>query len=275
VCCSCLLPHCHGRSLPSPDREKIRAVGGEDGCLGRVDVWHRGCWGTVCNKSWDVQDAEVACRQLGCGPAVSALHEAAFGMGMGWRKCQGMESFLQDFWAWPGDDCACQHKEDTAVCCSGEQQGRDPCPDIGRDPCPDIGRDLGKVHFVLSCSLTSQEQECSCRLCKPCDRWGAASVELDVLWPLPMGPCSRRATPWAARSFLLHRAKALGPVPVSLSNSTEGAIWVGCVRDIYRHTHGVFGGRFPDTCIPTLSAQLSIFLLCSYSQDSSICTVSR
>ncbi|XP_074663832.1 scavenger receptor cysteine-rich type 1 protein M130-like isoform X1 [Strix aluco] len=104
-------------------REKIRAVGGEDGCSGRVEVWHRGSWGTVCDNSWDMQDADVACRQLGCGRAVSALREAAFGMGMGpiWLEqveCQGTEPSLQDCWARPGDGGACRHKEDAAVRCS-------------------------------------------------------------------------------------------------------------------------------------------------------------
>ncbi|NXT44425.1 WC11 protein, partial [Pelecanoides urinatrix] len=113
------------------DREKIRAVGGEDGCSGRVEVWHRGSWGTVCDDSWDMRDAEVACRQLGCGPALSALNEAAFGMGQGpiWLEqveCQGTEPSLQDCWARPGDGRACRHKEDAAVRCSGEQQGWDP-----------------------------------------------------------------------------------------------------------------------------------------------------
>ncbi|CAM9173890.1 unnamed protein product, partial [Bubo scandiacus] len=109
-------------------RDKIRAVGGEDGCSGRVEVWHHGSWGTVCDDSWEMQDAEVACRQLGCGPAVSALHEAAFGMGMGpiWLEqveCQGTEPSLQDCWARPGDGGACRHKEDTAVRCSVPTRG--------------------------------------------------------------------------------------------------------------------------------------------------------
>ncbi|XP_064894307.1 scavenger receptor cysteine-rich type 1 protein M130-like [Columba livia] len=110
-------------STSCTDREKIRAVGGEDGCSGRVELWHRGSWGTVCDDSWDMQDAQVVCRQLGCGPAVSALHEAAFGVGQGpiWLErveCRGTESSLQDCWAQPGDGRACRHKEDAAVRCS-------------------------------------------------------------------------------------------------------------------------------------------------------------
>nr|XP_047912413.1 scavenger receptor cysteine-rich domain-containing protein SCART1-like isoform X2 [Anser cygnoides] len=108
------------------DREKIRTVGGEDGCSGRVEVWHRGAWGTLCDNAWDMRDAEVACRQLGCGPAVYALGQAAFGEGTGpiWlMECGGTELSLQDCWAQPGDSGACQHKADAAVHCSGEQWG--------------------------------------------------------------------------------------------------------------------------------------------------------
>ncbi|XP_042653130.1 LOW QUALITY PROTEIN: deleted in malignant brain tumors 1 protein-like [Tyto alba] len=117
-------------------REKIRAMGGEDGCSGRVEVWHHGYWGTVCDDSWDMQDAEVACRQLGCGPAVSALHEAAFGMGTGpiWLEqveCRGTEPSLQDCWARPGDSGACRHKEDAAVRCSDTPRTATPPPQAG------------------------------------------------------------------------------------------------------------------------------------------------
>ncbi|NWZ29747.1 WC11 protein, partial [Asarcornis scutulata] len=104
----------------SSDREKIRAVGGKDGCSGRVEIWHHGTWGTLCDNAWDMQDAEVACRQLGCGPAVYALGQAAAGEGTGpmWlMECTGTELSLQDCWAQPGDSSACQHKADAAVHC--------------------------------------------------------------------------------------------------------------------------------------------------------------
>ncbi|OXB61465.1 hypothetical protein ASZ78_010221 [Callipepla squamata] len=109
-------------STSCTDREKIRAVGGKDRCSGRVEVWHHGSWGTVCDDSWDLQDAEVVCRQLGCGPAVSALAEAAFGEGTGfiWLEqveCKGTELSLQDCRAQPGDSGVCRHKEDVGVHC--------------------------------------------------------------------------------------------------------------------------------------------------------------
>ncbi|XP_066843086.1 antigen WC1.1-like isoform X2 [Anser cygnoides] len=113
------------------DREKIRTVGGKDGCSGRVEVWHRGAWGTLCDNAWDMRDAEVACRQLGCGPAVYALGQAAAGEGTGpiWlMECRGTELSLQDCWAQPEDSGACQHKADAAVHCSAAPRTATPPP---------------------------------------------------------------------------------------------------------------------------------------------------
>ncbi|XP_075606887.1 antigen WC1.1-like [Balearica regulorum gibbericeps] len=137
-------------STSCTDREKIRAVGGENGCSGRVEVWHRGSWGTVCDDSWDMQDAEVACRQLGCGPAVSALGEAAFGEGTGpiWLEqveCRGTEPSLQDCWARPGDSGACRHKEDAAVNCSAAPRTAAPTPRAD----PTRGRPTGSGRVSL------------------------------------------------------------------------------------------------------------------------------
>ncbi|NXQ88385.1 C163A protein, partial [Nyctibius grandis] len=105
------------------DREKLRVIGGEDGCSGRVEIWHQGSWGTVCDDSWDMADANVVCRQLGCGSAVSALSEAAFGEGTGpiWLEkvhCKGTELSLWDCPTKPLFGKNCDHKEDAAVDCS-------------------------------------------------------------------------------------------------------------------------------------------------------------
>ncbi|NXO42379.1 C163A protein, partial [Locustella ochotensis] len=105
------------------DREKLRVMGGEDECSGRVEMWHQGSWGTICDDAWDVADANVVCRQLGCGSAVSALSEAAFGEGTGpiWLEkvhCKGTELSLWDCPAKPLFGKNCDHKEDAAVNCS-------------------------------------------------------------------------------------------------------------------------------------------------------------
>uniref|UniRef100_H3A428 SRCR domain-containing protein n=1 Tax=Latimeria chalumnae TaxID=7897 RepID=H3A428_LATCH len=108
--------------LTCSDSDKLWLVGGETNCSGRLEVWYSGSWGTICDDSWDLTDAEVVCRQLGCGAAESIPGEAEFGKGTGpiWLddvSCSGKELVLQDCRSSPWGQHDCSHKEDVQVKC--------------------------------------------------------------------------------------------------------------------------------------------------------------
>ncbi|PIK61643.1 putative scavenger receptor cysteine-rich domain-containing group B protein [Apostichopus japonicus] len=56
----------------SPVEGSLKLVDGYSVYSGRIEIYHNGEWGTICDDDWDEDDAHVACRQLGY-PTVEAM----------------------------------------------------------------------------------------------------------------------------------------------------------------------------------------------------------
>ncbi|KAM7381053.1 hypothetical protein PAMA_012067 [Pampus argenteus] len=96
--CATSLPSSPNVELTCSD--SIRLVNGSSLCSGRLEVKSEQSWSSVCEADFDQQDAEVVCRELGCG-APSVLQGALYGEVEApmWTKefqCGGHESTLLD-----------------------------------------------------------------------------------------------------------------------------------------------------------------------------------
>ncbi|XP_039716210.1 T-cell differentiation antigen CD6 isoform X2 [Pteropus medius] len=131
---------CIGNQRPAQvtcaENRALRLADGGSSCAGRVEMLEHGQWGSVCDDTWDLEDAHVVCRQLSCGWAIQALPGLHFAPGQGLIhrdqvNCSGVEAYLWDCPGLPGDRY-CGHKEDAGVVCSEHQSlrltgGRDSC----------------------------------------------------------------------------------------------------------------------------------------------------
>ncbi|TKS92387.1 Deleted in malignant brain tumors 1 protein Hensin [Collichthys lucidus] len=133
--------------------DHIRLVGSTR-CSGRVEMFHIYTWGTVCDDGWDLNDAQVVCRQLGCGTAVSAPHSAHFGQGTGkiWLDdvaCSGSERSIAECQHRGFGTHNCGHSDDASVICSGSF----PKPRISMSPVGEVtwGQDVR-----ITCSVLTQ-----------------------------------------------------------------------------------------------------------------------
>ncbi|NXE17221.1 DMBT1 protein, partial [Lophotis ruficrista] len=110
------------------ENAQVRLAAGPHRCAGRVEVLHEGRWGTVCDDDWDLKDAKVICRQLGCGTAVAAPGQARFGGGSDpiWLdnvECAGVETAFSQCGLSGWGLHNCNHEEDAGVVCSGGPRG--------------------------------------------------------------------------------------------------------------------------------------------------------
>ncbi|KAM4714664.1 scavenger receptor cysteine-rich type 1 protein M130-like [Anableps anableps] len=78
--------------------DSVRLVHGSNHCSGRLEVKLNKSWSLVCGDDFSQQDAEVVCKEIGCGPTsvVKRIHNAEANAPI-WRKevdCRGHESSL-------------------------------------------------------------------------------------------------------------------------------------------------------------------------------------
>ena len=102
----------------------MQLAGGTSPNEGRVEIFHDGSWGTVCDHDWTYFEAWAVCRGLGYKPYSGyAFKDAAFGQGSGpihfeHLSCTGHEDKLS---ACSGYDktsgSLCRHNEDAGVRC--------------------------------------------------------------------------------------------------------------------------------------------------------------
>ena len=95
----------------------------ESNSTGRVEIFHEGEWGTVCDKDWDIKDAQVVCNELGMVKAIHETRQAKYGQGKGpvWLsdvQCTGKEYSLEycPSQGW-GQVEGCSHANDAGVKC--------------------------------------------------------------------------------------------------------------------------------------------------------------
>ena len=101
----------------------VRLVNGHTKYEGRVEVYHNGIWGTVCDNGWNLREAEVACTELGFGYAVAAISSALYGQGSGqiWLDdvdCAGTEESIRNCSHSQWGSHNCSHENDASVDCT-------------------------------------------------------------------------------------------------------------------------------------------------------------
>ncbi|KAF0886390.1 macrophage scavenger receptor types I and II isoform X1 [Crocuta crocuta] len=109
-------------SLLTPSRT-VRLVGGSGPHEGRVEIFHSGQWGTVCDDHWELRSGQVICRSLGYQGVQAVRKGAYFGQGTGpiWLNevfCFGRESSIEQCKIKQWGARVCSHSEDAGVTCT-------------------------------------------------------------------------------------------------------------------------------------------------------------
>ncbi|CAG2249585.1 unnamed protein product [Mytilus edulis] len=113
-------------TVPGNHQTYVRLSGGANSYMGRVEVFHSGFWGSICDDDWTGVNAGVICGMLGYSrEGAVGVSGAAFGSAPAtahiWMdnvNCTGYENNIDEchFNGWGNHDCS--HGEDSGVECS-------------------------------------------------------------------------------------------------------------------------------------------------------------
>ncbi|XP_070835856.1 lysyl oxidase homolog 3B isoform X2 [Chaetodon trifascialis] len=112
---------------PQTERIKVKLTGfPRKHNEGRIELFYKGEWGTICDDDFSIANANVLCRQLGFVSATGWTHSAKYGKGQGkiWLDnvlCNGGEKSIEFCRSrgWGNSDCT--HDEDAGVVCKDER----------------------------------------------------------------------------------------------------------------------------------------------------------
>lgn len=135
------------RPLPGIDGD-LRLANGGVPSQGRVEIYHDGQWGTICDDFWDLDDARVVCRQLGFPGALNYTLHGFFGPGG--ENTREVPIWLDNVRCGPFEErldrCSshgwgihnCDHHEDAGVICEHMPDGSTPSPPPVAPPTPQL-----------------------------------------------------------------------------------------------------------------------------------------
>ena len=102
------------------DPGNVRLADGDGPWEGRVEFFHEGRWGSVCDDGWDHDNTKVVCRQLGYSAGrIATVHPALEDTPI-WLDevaCRGDELSLDDCQHNEYGDTNCHHFEDVGLVC--------------------------------------------------------------------------------------------------------------------------------------------------------------